>query len=85
MFGGIIPAKVKTQIFGTGPVGCDRVSGVQGGNEVISIGTANIFDTKIVNDEAKGDGACVVFEKPRCMWALAVPVFCKVEDKIVVG
>jgi hypothetical protein len=80
VLGGGVPSEVKSQVFGAGPVSGDGRLGGESGNEVIGIFLADIHHTKIINNEAKGDGAGVMSKKARGVFAFAVAMLGEVDE-----
>jgi len=81
----IIPSESDTKIQIAGPISGDLIFGLEGIAKMFGMFATNVFDTKIINDEAKGNRACNMAEQTRGVFCLNVTMLGKVGNKLVVG
>jgi len=69
----VIPFEGDSTVELTGPIGGDGVEALQGGDEVFCVGTSNVLDAKVIDDEGESDGTSGMTEKAGCVlcWDVA--------------
>ena len=57
---GVVPSDVDAGKFCSSPISGNRIGLLKCRKEVIGVSLSNVFDTKVIDDENKGDGTPLV-------------------------
>jgi hypothetical protein len=76
---------METEILRTGPVLGELVLGSKSGKEMIGIGLGEIFNSKVVDGEGEGGGACAVTPEAWGVRDRRVSIGSQVGTQLVVG
>ena len=69
---GVVPFEGEATVEFDLPVGGDCVLLTEDGCQMLGMFAANIFDCKVVDYKAKGDGSGLVSEETKCVFILVV-------------
>jgi hypothetical protein len=81
----VIPGECDATVEAAGPVCGGFVEEAKSGEYVFGMFLADVFDSKVVNNEGEGDGSCVVCEDTWRVTGGAVAVLGKMLAKADVG
>jgi len=82
---GVIPCKVDADVFLACPVFCDGIVMLENSLEVLGVVFANIFNTKVIDNEEECDGASLVSPQPWGGFGLVVALGVESFSKEVIG
>jgi len=83
--GDVVPLECHAKEAFAGPLGGDVIERRESVNEVLGMFLPNILDSKVVDDEAEGDGTGGMSEEAGSVFGGTVTVSGKVFDEAVVG